>query len=181
MSQVWSEINKVVNVLDPASSGTGHASTASGVTTSDIVNLKNYKKCTFVIHTGASAANTPVVTILAGENNTTSDTAIAYKYRTQIVGKGGYLGATGSDVPSALEDATATGFAMTTETSGGVYIIEVDAPTVCAGTTAGAATDYDHVKMVLTNGSTAAAQFYGVIAILSEPRYPQAILQTAID
>ena len=175
MSNIWSEYNKVVNVMDPANN-TGTTGLAN---TTDIVHMENYKKCTFIIHTGASAANTPVVTVLAGENNTTATTAIAYKYRTQIAGTGGASGTTGSDVPSALTDATSAGFSMTTAKAGGVYIIEVDPSTAAAADT----TDqtYDHVKMTLTNSSTAATQYYGVLAILSEPRYPQAILQIAID
>ena len=52
MSQVFSEINKVVNVLDFMQ----HA--ASSGPTSDIVNMESYKKCTFILATGASAANT---------------------------------------------------------------------------------------------------------------------------
>ena len=173
MSQVWSEINKVVNVCNPAS----QTSTTGDTVTTDIVNLENYKKLSYIVHTGASAANTPTITVLAGVSNASAATAIAFKYRTQIAGTGGASGTTGSDVPSALTDATSTGFTMTTAKAGGVYIIEVDPSTVAAG-----GTDYDHVTMLLTNdGSTAAAQIYGVTAVLSEPRYPQGILQTAID
>jgi hypothetical protein len=175
MSQVWSEVNKVVNVLDPASqSGTSGAEIAT-----DIVNLKNYKKLTYVIHTGAAAANIPVVTLYGGETSTGATTAITFKYRTQVVGTGGNAATSGSDVSSALTDATVAGFALGTGEAGGVYIIEVDPSTVCAADT----TDqtYDHVKLMLTNVATVAAQIYGVLAILSEPRYPEAILVTAID
>jgi len=173
MSQVWSEINKVVNVHSPAS----HVASTSFLT--DVVNMENYKKCTFLLMTGASAANTPAVKIYADDSSTgttsTGMTAIAFKYRTQIASTGAETLA-GGDVPSALIDATSTGFVLTTAKAGGVYIIDVDASTVAA-----AGTDYDHVALAVTTGAAGATALYGITAVLSEPRYPQAILQTAID
>jgi len=170
MSQVWSEINKVVNVVDPVA-------TCGATKTSDVVNLENYKKCTFLVVTGASVANTDnVLTVGAGATSTGAATAIAFKYRTQI------LAATPdatSDVPGDLTDATSTGFSMSASKKGGVYIIEVDAADVAAGTTG--TTYYDHVALTLTEVTGSGAWVGTVIAILSEPRYPQAILQTAID
>ncbi len=174
MSQVWSEINKVVNAIVPA------ADPFASNVNSDIINMENYKKCTFIIPTGTTSADAGVVTVKAGMDNTTGcATAISFKYRTQIASTGAHTLA-GGDVPSALTDATTTGFAMTAAKSGGLYIIEVDASTVCAGTTAGAASDYDHVCLTVTE-SDSAGHPACVLAILSEPRYPQAILQTAID
>jgi len=176
MSQVWSEINKVVNVLDLKS----QSATTGGTIDTDIVHLENYKKLTYLITLGSTAAdNLPTVTVYAGESSTAAATAIAYKYRTQITGTGGTTGTTGSDVSSTMSDTTGDGFAFTTGANGGMYIIEVDPSTVAAADT----TDqtYDHVKLRFTNGSTAAAQIYSCLAVLSEPRYPQAILVTAID
>jgi len=172
MSQVWSEVNKVVNVIPPAS----QSGTSGETVTSDIVNMENYKKLTFIVQTGTSAANAPVITVYGGETSTGATTAIAYKYRTQCLTT--YTSSSG-DTPSALTDADSGGFAMTASIGGGCYIIEVDPSTVAAAD----ATDqtYDHVKLVLTNSDTVTAQVYGVLAILSEPRYPQAVLQTAID
>ncbi len=167
MSQVFSEINKFVNVHPPIS----HVASTSYNT--DIVDMENYKKCTFYIATGISAANTPVVTVAAAASNATTGALIAFKYRTQCL-----VAATSSsgDVPSALTDATTTGFAVTTAIAGGSYIIEVDAATVAA-----AGTDYDHVYLKMSTGAIGATYLAGITAILSEPRYPQAILQTAIE
>ncbi len=175
MSQVWSEINKVVNVSVPYS----HVSTTSYYT--DIVNMENYKKCTFILALGASAADSPIITVVTGISSTaTITTAIPFKYRTQVLASDA-TSASG-DVPSALTTTTGTaGFAMSSGKVGGVYMIEVDAADVAAGTTAGAATDYDHVALKVSTGATSATHVYGIIAVLSEPRYPQAILQTAID
>ena len=169
MSQVWSERNKVVNALLPV------ADAFAGTKNSDVVNLANYKKCTFLIFTGASSSGTSVVTVNAGTSNSSATTAIAFKYRTQIAGTGGASGTTGSDIPSALTDATSTGFTTTASKVGATYIIEVDAATVAA-----AGTNYDHCKLTLTESKDSPVTGM-VAAILSEPRYPQAVLQTAID
>jgi len=176
MSQVWSEINKVVNVLDLKA----QSATTGATIDTDIVHLENYKKLTYLITLGSTAAgNTPTVTVYGGETSTAATTTIAYKYRTQITGTGGTTGTTGSDVSSTMSDTTGDGFAFTTANNGGMYIIEVDPSTVAAADT----TDqtYDHVKLRFTNASTAAAQLYSCLAVLSEPRYPQAVLVTAID
>jgi len=178
MSQVWSEINKVVNVLDL----TAQAATASTYFATDIVNMANYKKLTYLITLGSTATptNTPTVTVLAGETNTGATAAIAFRYRSQIDGTGGSAGDALSDVPGTLTLTTGTaGFAMSSADAGGMYIIEVDPPTVATADTKDQT--YDHVKLLFTNASTAAAQIYSCVAVLSEPRYPQAILQTAID
>ncbi len=179
MSQVWSEINKVVNVLDLVE----HVATTGLATETDIVNLENYKKLTFLITLGSPGdANFPTVKAYAGETATGATNEIAFKYRTQISGSAGSTGTTvaaGSDVSSALTDTTGDGFVMSTGI-GGMYIIEVDPSTVAAADT----TDqtYDHVKLTFTNdSSSASAAIYHAVAVLSEPRYPQAVLVTAID
>ena len=164
---IFSERHKVVNVLDPVATAV-----ATGVT--DIVNMENYKKCTFIVVTGASSANSDsTITILTGISNTSCATAIAYKYRTQIAA---VTPAAGSDVSSALTTVANTGFAMTASKKGGVYIIEVDAADVAA-----AGTNFDHVALKFTESTGSGAILGCVLAILSEPRYPQAILATAID
>ena len=167
---VWSEKNKVVHVLTPVADP---FVTGTGVST-DIVNMENYNKCTFIIITSTTAANNGLITVDAGVDNVTCATAITFKYRTQIAA---VPDAVGSDVQSALTDGAAAGFNMTVSLVGGIYIIEVDASVVAA-----AGTDFDHVCLRIDDGGTNAAQPYaGVIAILSEPRYPQDILATAID
>ena len=168
MSQVWSEVNKVVNVMNPAE----HADSSGGTT--DIVNMENYNKCTFIVQTGATAANIPIITVLSGTSNASAATATAFHYRTQI--KATDCTSASGDVPSELTSVGTSGFVMTTAKTGGCYIIEVDAPTVAA-----AGTDYDHVALKFSTGSSHAAHIYGVLAVLSEPRYPQDVLQTAID
>ena len=85
MSQVWSEINKVVNAVIPSADAFG-----TNVNT-DIINMENYKKCTFIIPTGSTSADAGVVTVKAGMDNTTGcATVIPFKYRTQIASTGAH-------------------------------------------------------------------------------------------
>ena len=158
-------VNGTIPVADAFAAGTA-------VHKTDIVNMENYKKCTFIIATGATSTADGIVTVLAGADNTTCTIAIVFKYRTQIAAA---VPDPGSDVPSTLTDAEVAGFSMTASKIGGIYIIEVDAAVVAA-----AGTNFDHiachVEEVTDNPTTAC-----VIAILSEPRYPQDILATAID
>ena len=163
---VFSERHKVVNAIIPV------ADAFSANVTSDIVHLENYKKCTFLIVTGATSTDAGLVTVGAGATSTGAATAIPFKYRTQIAAAPPNAG---SDVSSTLIDATSTGFAMTASKAGGLYIVEVDAAVVAAATAG-----YDHVALTVTEvGSTGVTAC--VLAILSEPRYPQDILVTAID
>jgi len=162
----WSEKNKVVNVLDPVATAFASAST-------DVVNMENYKKLTFIVATGASSANTDsTITILAGNANDSCTEPIVFKYRTQIAA---VTPNAGSDVQSALTTATIAGFAMTASKKGGIYIIEVDAQVVAA-----AGTNFDHVCLKLVEATGSGAALGCILAVLSDPRYPDSVLQTAI-
>ncbi|MBA7541324.1 hypothetical protein ES705_33635 [subsurface metagenome] len=165
---VWSERNKVINVLT-------YAEQIDAAHTTDIVDMAKYKKCTFLIITGAAALNIPLVTVNAGIDNETCATKIIFNYRTQadVAPQ-----AVGSDVQSALTKVTvaATGFNLLTNIAGSLYIVEVDAQVVAAGLA-----NADHVSLTLTpDGTTHAVHDYSVVAILSEPRYPEDVLETAI-
>lgn len=166
MSLQWSEENKVVNAVIPV------ADAFAGDVTSDVVDMADYKRCTFIVATGATSAALNTITVLAGVSNSSCATAIIFKYRTQI---GAVPPAANSDVPSALTDATTAGFAMTAAKAGGLYIIEVDAREVAA-----AGTNFDHVAVLVTEDGGSVAQTACVLAILSQPRFPQGVLKTAI-
>jgi len=158
MSQVWSEINKVVNFDPPASQWN-----STGATQGDIVDMEGYKKCTFLIMTGASSTGVGTVTVQAGASSTGASTDIAFRYRS----------ITSGDTYGALTASTGSSFALTVSTANQYHIVEVDASVVAA-----AGTDYDHCALSVTNHVTTI--YVCVVAILSEPRYPQAILDTAI-
>lgn len=164
---VFSERHKIVNAIIPVADAWDAAPAVS-----DIVHLENYKKCTFLIITGAASAVFPTVTVFAGISNTVCATPITFKYRTQAAAA---VPNAGSDVPLTLTNATIAGFVMTANVAGSLHIVEVDAAVVAA---AGAGFDHCAVN-ILENANT--AQTGCVIAILSEPRYPQDVLATAID
>ena len=166
---VPSEKLKFVNVLPPVAD---FAVTGTGQTT-DIVNMENYKKCTFIIATGISAVTVNTVRILAGNANNSCTEPIVFKFRTQAAAE---VPDQGSDVPTALADATIIGLPTIASIAGNMAIAEVDAAVVAA-----AGTNFDHCALTLKDTPAAAAQVGCVIAILSEPRYPQDILATAID
>lgn len=180
MSQVFSEINKIVNVWTPALGSSGAAS-APGTTDhtyeTDIVNMKLYKNCTFVVTAGAIVEqNHMEIQVMACVSATEGGVTIPinFNYRKQgSTETSAYV----SDTPGALTAGTSGGFETSSGGVGGVYIIEVDGATV-----GGAGDGYEHVKLYIT-GTTAAddPRNYSIIAILSEPRYPQAILNTVID
>ena len=166
---VFSERHKVVNVLEPVADT---FATGVGVVT-DIVHMENYKKCTFIIITGASVAVIQTVRVFAGVSNAVCATPITFKYRTQAAVA---VPGVGSDVPLTLTNALVAGFPTIASIAGGMAIIEVDAAVVAAGIAGG-----DHCALDIVDTTGAGAQVGCVIAILSEPRYPQDILATAID
>ena len=164
---VWSEKNHVVNAVIPVADAWD---AAPGI--SDIVNMENYRSLTFIVACGATTAVLPTITVLAGNANDSCTQVITFKYRKSVTIAPPLQG---SDVFSALTDATTSGFAMTATVVGATYIIEVDAAVVAA-----AGTNFDHVRLnILQNADT--AQTACVLAILSEPRYAQDVLATAID
>ena len=166
---VFSEENKIVNVLIPVADA---FVTGVGVVT-DIVNMENYRKCTFIVVTGATSVAVNTVRVFAGVSNAVCATPITFKYRTQAAVA---VPGVGSDMPITLTDATVAGFPMIASVIGQIAIVEVDAAVVAAAL-AGA----DHCALTLIDTVAAAAQTGCVIAILSDPRYPQDILATAID
>ncbi|MEK9736278.1 MAG: hypothetical protein VW239_03030 [Candidatus Nanopelagicales bacterium] len=79
----------------------------SGVT--DRINLANYRRCTFLIHTGNATAGTAngTVTLNAfAAASGGSGTALTFKYRVSA-------SSTTVDTWGALTDATTSGFSMT--------------------------------------------------------------------
>ena len=157
---VWSEKNKVVNATVPV------ADTFNGDPQTTEVNMKNYNRCTFLVMTGAAADNTNAITVQAGSSVSSCATEIAFKYRKIVSG----------DTYGALTTAVAgTGVSLTASTANQYVIVEVDAAVVAA-----AGTDYCCVACTVTEAGNKGAAVGCVVAILSEPRYPQALLESAI-
>lgn len=84
---------------------------------SDVINMTDCQRLSFLIFEGAGGTGTATVTVLACDNTTPSNTsAIAFKYR--VASNSGTL----TDVFGTLTDATSSGF---TTTAGANKIIEV--------------------------------------------------------
>jgi hypothetical protein len=183
MSQYFSEINKIVNVISPKTATSGQAAAfGTASTESDIVNMKLYNRCAFIMSMGPVVAETHWnVKVMACPSSTGIGivTPMAFHYRTQGAASTGEW-ASGSDTPSTMTAGTTDGVDTTTGYLSGILVIEVNASEVAAAGSSGDA--FDHVKLYVTSTTGAdAPRGMGVIAILSEPRYPQAVLDTAID
>lgn len=137
--------------------------------TTDYISLANYGRITFLINTGNATSDTAngTVTLLASASAAgSSTTALAFKYRV-------CASSTSVDTWGALTDATSSGFAMTAGDNY-QYLVEITADSVEAQ----AAGKY-FVALKVTEGTNDPI-VASVNAILSEPRYPQAIPVTAI-
>lgn len=137
--------------------------------TSDFVSLANYGRITFIISTGNATGGTAngVVTLQASASAAGSSlTALAFKYRVQA-------SSTTVDTWGALTDAAAAGFSMTAGDDY-QYICEVTADSVEAQ-----AAGKLFVACRVTESSNDPIDA-GIVAVLSEPRYPQAVPITAI-
>jgi hypothetical protein len=137
--------------------------------TTDFISLANYRRLTFVIHTGNATGGTAdgVITVLASASAAgSSTTALTFRYRVSA-------SSTTVDTWGALTTATASGVSMTAGDNY-IYTVEVLADEVEAE----AAGKYFVACKVteVTNDPIDAA----VLCILSEPRYPQVVPVQAI-
>lgn len=145
------------------------ADLATTSVTTDYVSLENYRKATFVIHTGDATAGTAngTVTVLAATAAAgTGATAIAFRYRV-------CASSTTVDTWGALTTAAAAGFSMTAGDNY-LYVVEVDAVDVAVGLA-----DADFVALKITE-VTDDPIVGGILIILSHARYPQAVPIQAI-
>lgn len=155
--------HQIVNGLYPIAD----AFASSGTT--DRVSLSDYGRITFTIHTGVATGGTAngVVTLNAyTAASGGSPTALAFKYRV-------CASSTSVDTWGQLTNATTSGFSMTAG-SNYLYTVEILADEVEAQ-----APGAKFVALTVTE-STNDPVVAGILAILSEPRYPQAVPVTAI-
>lgn len=133
----------------------------------DVANMKLYSHATIVVHLGTVGANDFTMTVLACDDNTpTTSTAMAFNYRTKAASTGTW---------GALTAATSSGLAITTSHSNYAIAIELDAIELEA-----VATNRNHVMLTFTDAASGDI-YVSVIAILSEPKYPQYTAPSAID
>jgi len=133
----------------------------NGDPATDVISMSRYERCTFVIQKGAGATGTATITVESCDD-VTPTTATAVPFRYKVCTSGNTWGATTA--------ATASGF-TTTAGADQVYLVEIDAPGLYS------TDNYVRLKMTEVVDSPCDG---GVIAILSRPRYAQAIMPEAI-
>jgi hypothetical protein len=127
----------------------------------DVVSMKNYQRCTFVLIYGAGAAGTATITVEACNTAVPGATqAIAFNYRV----------CTTPDTWGEVTACAATGF-TTAANADKMYLIEVNAAELYG--------DYSFVRLQFTEVDSTAVDGT-VIAILSQPRFIQGIPLTAL-
>lgn len=130
---------------------------------SDVINMAEYDRVLFIIYKGAGAVGTTVVTVLACDNTTPSNTtAIPFHYRRACAS---------TDVEGAVTAVAATGF-TTTAAASEFYLVEVQAADLVG-------TSRHYVQLSCTEG-VANAVSGCILAVVSSPRYGMAIKDTAI-
>lgn len=156
----------VVNLLYPVADAF-----AGGVDT-DVICLRDYGKIAFIIATGAieDAGISNLITVKACTDAAkTGATAMAFRSRI-------CLSTTAIDTWSDLAARAASGynFAAAFPQANALWYIEVDAEEVAAAL---ANANFVYLSIAETANKTITA---GAIAVLLDPRYPQAVPPTAI-
>jgi len=167
---IFSEQNKVVNVL-PAVDGNNTA------ITTDIVSLKLYNHCCFILTFGAVNASASAVTGTGSESNliaykgedvTTCATAFIAKYRACTTASA----STGGDTLGAITTLPVLGVSMGTgntldfaDQTGAIIVVEIDAADLAPTL----ANPYDTVKLGFR--FSAHSVLVSCVAVLSQPRY----------
>ena len=156
MSARFSEQNHIVNGLSPV------ADALAGTTNSDIVNMENYGKCTFIVHGGIGTTGTSTFTVQASDDTSASNTtAIKFAYRQIVSG----------DTHGALTNATTSGYTNTAG-SDAIEIIDVSAEDLSS-------TGYSYVRLHAVESANDPV-LAGILIVLSDPRFPQSVTDTAI-
>lgn len=145
----------VVNALVPV------ADAFAATKYTDIIKLAKHHKITFVIITGANAGGDSVVTVEACDDVTpTNSSAIAFRYKA----------CTSGDTFGAMAACASTGFTTST-TANSMYVVEVTSDMLTQG--------YEYVRLKLVE-DTDNAVTAGIAAILSDGRYQESVMDTAI-
>ncbi len=136
----------------------------------DVLNMSSYNHAIFILHKGAGAVGTAVVTVEAASDTLKSiHCPMPFRYRINTTG----------DTWGPVENASVAGF-TTTAAADQAYIIEVEADEILnAGVEHDTPFDGSSVYIVLTE-SVDDPVTGGVLAITSEGRYSDASMPSAI-
>ena len=155
---IFTENHHFVKGLDPI------ANAFAGTVRSDVVNMKNYHKATFVVFCGVGLVGTSVITVNACPDVTPSArSAVPFHYREITTG----------DTPGTLTAALAAGYTSTAGSSK-IIVVEVDSQALAQD-----GNDYEYVELNMVE-SAVGAVLGGLLVILSDPRYAQNIHAPAI-
>jgi len=149
-------INKLVKGLDPV------ADAFAGTKYSDIVSMRNYGTCEFIIYKGVGTTGTSTITVEACDDVSASTTA-AVAFRYQAI--------TSGDTPGSITEATTAGF-TTTAGSSQLYRVWVDASEL-------ASEGYEFVRLKAVEVANDPV-LGGILINLSEPRHDAEVPATAI-
>lgn len=156
MNAVLSEQMHFVNALPPV------ADALAGTVTSDVINVKNFKKVTFAVIKGVGTTGTSTFTVEACDNVTPSNTtAIPFRHRSLAA----------DNTLGALAAATTAGY---TNAAGSNLIELIEVDTAELGDTG-----YGYVRLKAVESANDPV-LAGILAILHEPRYAYDQFESAI-
>jgi len=154
------EEHKIVNVGN-SSFISSNNDLFNGNPATDVVNLSEWGRITFVVQKGSGDTGTATITVESCDDTTpTTATAIAFKYRK----------CTSGDTFGAWTDATSSGF-TTDAGADQVYEISVSSSDLHS--------DDKYVRLKMTEVVDSPV-YGGVIAILTEPRYAEDVNRTVL-
>ena len=136
--------------------------------TSDSIDMSKYNHACVIIIGDASVAGNGIITVLAGNTAGSEAAAVSFSYRTS----GANVGSASSDVFSASSAPAATWTTTAATMASQVSLIEFDAADLNVS-----GTQYRYANV--TVDATGSAGTVDIVAILSEPRYSEAIMDTA--
>jgi len=143
----------------------------NGGGTFDSINMSKYNHCTLIIYGDAAVAGDGVLTLYAAAAaaGTTATAGFTYRYGSAVTGSAGadVLG-TASTVAAAAT-LTITGASL----ASAILVIEFEAADLCIS-------GVQYKWATPTLDATGSAGMCSAIAILSEPRYSEAVMDTAI-
>jgi len=134
---------------------------------SDSIDMSKYNHACVIIMGDASVTDNAVITVVAGNTAGSESAAITFTYRTS----GADVGSASSDVFSAATSA-ATWTTTAATIASQVSLIEFEAADLNP-----AGTQYRYARVSVSDAGSAGT--VDIVAVLSEPRYMEAIMDTA--
>ena len=160
-SQRFSESHGIVPLVESATGDYNAGFTA------DSVDMSKYNHYTLIIIGDNAVAGNGVLTIYGGATDAATTAAATFTYRYSS----GIIGAASSDVLGTAATSAALTITGTSLVSA-ILVCELDAEDLNIS-----GTQYRYVTPVLSAAGTAG--YVAMVAILSEPRYLEAVMDTA--